>query len=72
MPGRPSAPSSPIDGPAGAGPCSRTTRHSANATDPSASPPTATARPVPGQGASTRKAAIAGPRMKNTSRLIAS
>ena len=32
----------------------------------------AATRPMPGHGAATRNAAIAGPRMKKTSRLIAS
>ena len=70
-PGTASAPNRPV-GAAGTGRCVRTAWVSANAADPVTIRTSATAVPVPGHGSSTSSAASDGPRMKNTSRLIAS
>ena len=70
-PGTASAPSRPT-GWEGAGRCARTARVSAKPTEPATIPTSAVAVPVPGHGNTTSSAASDGPRMKNTSRLIAS
>jgi len=72
IPGRASAPSRGTPSRAGDPPTRRAGGLSANPAAPITIPVPATARPRPGHGAATRNAAIAGPRMKKTSRLMAS